>query len=229
MKEPAVKATVLGAILVISALAFPHTSRAFSCPVDTETCNGNEYAVSFDNIGGDIWEATFEIMVLPTYTGNQWDDVINAVQLKDFTSDPIFLSAVSLTAAPSGTGNWSLFSNELSNGSGGGCTGGSGSSNNVCIQWIGDGGIGGWVANDILTWVFEFESPNDVFSSNGAHIKYLYQEYQYKKKGGEWKKIGSLGSFDVPEPSPLALMGLALFLLGAFGRTRWHKASMRIG
>jgi PEP-CTERM motif len=218
-----VKATVkiLGLIVVIGVLAFPDTSRAFSCPVDTDTCNGNLYQWDVTDNGGGSFTGTFSILVTSDYTGNQFTDVIAAVQLKNF-ADAFDFSTVNLTSAPGTVGDWLPASDmELSaNGCDGGVSGG------VCFGWTGSGEGVGFTDGDILTWVFNFEADS---VDGGAHVKYLYIDPLNEKCTGPPtnqtcvvvpKKIGSLGSFDIPEPSTLTLMGLGLVLLGALGMSR---------
>ena len=142
-------------------------------------------------------------------TGNHWSDVVEAVALKDFAPS---LSNFSLISAPSGIANWVFSQNELN---ANGCSGGLGGLR-LCAEATDALYVGAPVtgAGQILSWVFQFDSPGALNST--SHIKYEYEDTS-------GKKIGSLGSWDisiqgpfgttitaVPEPASLALV------LGAF-------------
>lgn len=182
----------------------------YSCP-DASLCNGNLYAVDLASLGGTSYQATVSIDVTNSYTGNQWSDVVNSIQLKDFA--PSFTNAV-LTGAPTALSDWTSNSLELG---AGGCSGGSG--NKVCIGYTGGSPFGvGFTGGDILTWTFTFDAAS-VYDT--AHLKYLYLD---GAGDSTTNKVGSLGSFtigeNVPEPATPALMGLGLLMLGFMSRRR---------
>ena len=202
----------LGALLMLPARGF--AGPLFGCTAGTD-CNGNAYAVSVVSHVGNTYQLELDIQVLPTYTGNQWTDTVEAVALKDFVSA---FSNFSLVSAPGGVGSWTLNQHELD---ANGCQ--NGNSHGLCA--VAEPGPG-FTSGDILSWVFQFDTLD--FLNTTSHIKYEYED-------ASGKKIGSLGSWDIviqdctgrtctplqqaPEPQTLALLGLGLLAL-AFGQRK---------
>jgi len=219
-RDMTVKATIkiLGLILVIGVLAFPDTSRAFSCPVDTATCNGNLYQVMLTPTGVNTWEANIQILITDDYVGTFGSDGVHAIQIKGFGTN-VVVDPTSV-AGPGGL-TWAYFPNELSDN---GCDGGTMGVQRACLATTTFPGAT-FNSGDILQWTFDFtaDSVNET-----AELKYLYLadwDCHGRSNNCGYFKVGDLGSFTigVPEPSTVALMGLALLLLGALGMSRrWN-------
>ena len=200
--------------LFVSALGALQASPILSCPVTVVKCNGNEYAVSVLSNIGNTYQLELDIHVLSTYTGNQFTDLVNAVQLKNFASGTI--TNTSIVSAPGGLSLWNPLSpNELS---AGGCDGGSSGTVRMCDQAKSPSLGAAFGLGDTLTWVFQFNTTGSLNST--AEIKYLYVD-------SSGTKVGDLGSYSigiqnnaVPEPVSLSLVGGGLVLLGLLRRRR---------
>jgi hypothetical protein len=168
---------------------------------------------------GNTYTLEVDIDVTSNYTGNQWTDVVAAIELKDFLGGATFTN-LSLLSAPGSVGDWALSADELN---ANGCAGGAHTGTNICSQAIGVTYVGAPVTGpgEILKWVFQFDTTGS-FASTG-HLKYLYED------STGTNKVGDLGSWDiaiqndictycrgtdpVPEPASLALFGSALACL----------------
>jgi hypothetical protein len=191
-------------------------------------CNGNEYAVWLVSTVGTTSILELDIKVGNAYTGNKWTDKVVAVELKDFTSNPV--SAAALIQAPGVLGDWTLLSNELSAKA---CDGGSPGTPNMCAEASSYATAAAFTVGDILKWRFQYDSPNAVGTT--AHLKYLYISGA-PPPGGDYNrvKVGDLGSWDIaiqrpdppssdeptPEPATFATIGAGLLALGL----RYRKA-----
>ena len=193
--------------LPLLALGSLQGSPILSCPVTLDQCNGNEYAVFQVGHTGNTFQLELDIHVLSTYTGNQFTDLVNAVQLKSFASGTI--TNVSVTSAPGGVSQWNLLPNELS---ANGCDGGSGGTVRMCDQAKSPSLGAAFGLGDTLKWVFQFDTTGSLNST--AELKYLYVDSQ-------GKKVGSLGSYNIaiqsssPEPLSLSLVGTGLIVLAS--------------
>ena len=99
--------------LFAMALGSLQASPLLSCPSTNVKCNGNEYAVFVLSQVGNTFQLELDIHVLNTYTGNQFTDLVNSVQLKNFASGTI--TNTSIVSAPGGLSLWNpLSANELS-------------------------------------------------------------------------------------------------------------------
>lgn len=205
----------LGLIAMLALVALAPSAKAtpiYSCS-DASLCNGNAYALVVDSLGGNTFQLTLDIEVLGTYTGHKWTDLVNSIEIKDFTAGT--LSNISLVSAPGGLSLWnSPVGNELN---ANGCMGGS-AGNRLCVQAKSPSLGASFTQGDILSWTFQFDSTADVGTT--THIKYRYVD----AKG---KKVGSLGSWDitdqrirkespVPEPVSASMVGAGLLSLGCF-------------
>jgi hypothetical protein len=205
--------------LLITALGSLQGSPILNCPATATECNGNEYAVFELSNVGNTFELELDIHILSTYTGNQFTDLVNAVQLKSFASGTI--TNTSIMSAPGGLSLWTpLAPNELD---ASGCEGGSSGTVRMCDQAKSPSlgmvfGLG-----DTLAWVFQFDTTGSLNST--AELKYRYVD-------SEGEKVGSLGSFDIaiqngrnlnttiPEPVSLSLVGGGLVAIGCLRRRR---------
>jgi len=200
--------------LFVSALGALQASPVLSCPVTETQCNGNEYAVSLLSNLGSTYQLQLDIHVLNTYTGNQFTDLIQAVQLKNFASGTI--TNASIVSAPGGLSLWNPLSpNELSTN---GCDGGSNGAVRMCAEAKSPSPGAAFGLGDTLTWIFQFDTTGSLNST--AELKYLYVNTQ-----GE--KVGDLGSYaigiqtsTVPEPVSLSLVGGGLIAFGLIKRRR---------
>jgi len=200
--------------LFVTALGSLYASPILSCPVTVAQCNGNEYAVTELSHTGNTYQLELDIHVLSTYTGNQFTDLINAVQLKDFASGTI--TNASIVSAPGGLSDWnSLSPDELSANA---CDGGSGGTVRMCDQAKSPSLGMAFGLGDTLSWVFQFDTTGTLNST--AEIKFLYVT-----SSGD--KVGSLGSYaigiqnsSVPEPVTFSLVGGGLVALGLLRRRR---------
>ena len=219
MKKQSLKAVLATAVLaagfVIASVgdvqAAPFT---FSCPPGAE-CAGSTYGLKLTDstdLGGGVfqYEVTYGIKTTAAYTGNP-TDVIQAVSVQDVVSD---VSDLALTSAPGGIAGWDAFEKGLS-ASGPGCK--AGGEHAACAEAK---GFGQSVTPGEYFWTFTFKSTDATPGPTG-HIKFLYVTDTLTQKG-EFDKIGTLGSFDVPlqppdepphdvpEPATMALFGMAL-------------------
>lgn len=197
-----------------TALGSLYAAPILSCPVTVAQCNGNEYAVTELSNIGNTYQLELDIHVLATYTGNQFTDLVNAVQLKNFASGTI--TNASVVSAPGGLSLWNPLSpNELSANA---CDGGSTGAPRMCDQAKSPSLGAAFGLGDTLSWVFQFDTTGTLNTT--AEIKYIYVT-----SGGD--KIGSLGSYaigiqnsSVPEPLSMSLVGGGLVALGLLRRRR---------
>ncbi|MBZ5676059.1 MAG: PEP-CTERM sorting domain-containing protein [Acidobacteriia bacterium] len=200
--------------LFVTAWGSLYAAPILSCPVTVAQCNGNEYAVSELSNIGNTYQLELDIHVLATYTGNQFTDLVNALQLKNFASGTI--TNTSVVSAPGGLGLWNpLLPNELSANA---CDGGSTGAPRMCDQAKSPSLGAAFGLGDMLSWVFQFDTTGTLNST--AEIKYLYVT-----SSGD--KVGSLGSYaigiqssPVPEPVSMSLVGGGLVVLGLLRRKR---------
>ena len=199
--------------LALIAVGTLQGSPILSCPVSLDQCNGNEYAVSQLSHIGNTFQLELDIHILSTYTGNQFTDLVNTVQLKNFASGTI--TNTSVVSVPNGL--WNLVSpNELT---ANGCDGGSGGTVRMCDQAKSPSLGATFGLGDTLSWVFQFDTTGSL--NNTAELKYRYVDLQ-------GNKIGSLGSYDIaiqtgasnPEPFSFSLVGGGLLVFGLLRRYR---------
>ena len=194
--------------LAAMALGTLQGSPIFSCPATMAECNGNEYGVSELSKVGNTFQIELDIHVLSTYTGNQFTDLVNAVQLKSYASGTI--TNASIVSAPGGLSFWNLLSpNELN---ANGCAGGSSGTVRLCAEAKSPSLGAAFGLGDTLTWVFQFDTTGSLNST--AELKYRYVD-------SDGEKVGSLGSYDIqiptvhnPEPFSLSLVGTGLLVIG---------------
>jgi len=196
--------------LAAMALGTLQGSPILSCPATMAECNGNEYGVSELSQVGNTFQIELDIHVLSTYTGNQFTDLVNAVQLKSYASGTI--TNTSLVSAPGGLSFWNLLlPNELN---ANGCAGGSSGTVRLCAEAKSPSLGAAFGLGDTLTWVFQFDTTGSLNST--AELKYRYVD-------SDGEKVGSLGSYDIglqiptvhnPEPFSLSLVGAGLFVIG---------------
>lgn len=184
---------------IVSLAALPLAANAMSCPGDA-ACNS--YTATYTSVDSDTWQVRVDVGVGDyALTGNY---LLSALAIKNMTGSPI--SNASLFSAPSGD-PFNFYAGELSNG-GGICGNDSNPGTKMCA-WAGDGKGATLVAGQTLSFIFQFDAAT---IGDSLHLKYQYLEYDKKK--GQWKKSGSLGSFDIPlvafcangncEPDPCA-------------------------
>jgi hypothetical protein len=205
--------------LLVIALGSLQAAPIFSCPATVAECDGNEYAVSELSNIGNTFQLELDIHILGTYTGNQFTDFINTVQLKTFASGTI--TNTSIVSAPGGLSLWNVLSPDELNA--GGCAGGSGGTVRMCDQAKSPSLGAAFGVGDTLSWVFRFDTTGSLNST--AELKYRYLD----SEGG---KVGSLGSYNiaiqpgkgtnstVPEPVSLSLVGVGLIAIGWLRRRR---------
>ena len=221
MKKQSLKAVLATAVLaagfvIASAGEVQAAPFTFSCPPGAE-CAGSTYGLKLTDatdLGGGVfqYEVTFGIKTTAAYTGNP-TDFIHAVSFKDVVSS---FTDLTLTSAPGGVGAWSAFDAGLS-AAGPGCK--AQGEHAACAEAT---GFGQSVTPGEYFWTFTFKSTDATPGPTG-HIKFLYVSDTLTKKG-EYDKVGTLGSFDVPlqppdgpppphdvpEPATMALFGMAL-------------------
>jgi|SRR5665213_539161 len=198
--------------LFVTALGSLQASPLFSCPATVTQCNGNEYAVSLLSNVRNTYQLELDIHVLNTYTGNQFTDLVNAVQLKNFASGTI--TNTSIVSAPGGLSLWNPLSrDELSANA---CDGGSNGTVRMCEQAKSPSLGAAFGLGSTLSWVFQFDTTGSLNST--AELKHLYVDTQ-------GSKVGDLGSYNigiqtnvVPEPVSLSLVGGGLVVLGLLRR-----------
>jgi hypothetical protein len=202
--------------LAALALGTLQGSPILSCPATLEECNGNEYGVSELSQVGNTFQIELDIHVLSTYTGNQFTDLVNAVQLKSYASGTI--TNTSLVSAPGGLSFWNLLSPDELNANG--CDGGSSGTVRLCAEAKSPSLGAAFGLGDTLTWVFQFDTTGSLNST--TELKYRYVD-------SDGDKIGSLGSFNIgpqiptvdsPEPLSLSLVGTGLLAMGLLKRRR---------
>ena len=192
----------------------------FSCPAGAE-CNGATYALALTNttnLGGGLFEYEITFGINTTgYNGNS-TDLVHAVSFKNVVSS---FTNLALTSAPGGVGAWNVFDTGLN---AKGCK--DDGELGACAEAISFGAPVSPAGE--LFWVFTFRSTET--PGPFGHIKFMYVEDELNHKG-EFKKVGSLGSFDVPlqnpppppdvpEPASMALFGMAL----AASAGRYYRA-----
>lgn len=202
--------------LVAIAVGSLHATPILSCPATASQCNGNEYAVmELSNIGS-TFQLELDIHILSTYTGDQFTDFVNTVQLKSFASETI--TNTSIVSAPGGLSFWNLLSPDELNANG--CDGGSSGTVRMCAEAKFPSLGAAFGLGDTLTWVFQFDTTGSLNST--SELKYRYVD-------SEGEKIGSLGSYDIgiqiptvhnPEPFSLSLVGTGLLVIGLLRRRR---------
>ena len=186
----------LGLLVLVFALVGVGAAQADPIPTtcsapNPDDCNGATYAVVVTDVDSNTLNVKFVIDV-DGYSGNATDFVKSVA----FSIGGVnTYASLDLLSAPGGAANWLESTKELSNGQGGGCTGGG--TNSSCAQAIStfNGGKGIPIssadADGQLIWEFQFDIGADETPGDAAHIKYLYVD-------ADGKKIGSLGSFNTP-------------------------------
>lgn len=167
------------AFVVASLAALPITANATSCPGDS-ACNGNSYTATYTQIDLDTWTIQIDVNVLSSYTGTLGSDKLTALAIKPAGTN---ITNGSLVSSPGDL--FSYFDTGLNNGGGGGCGGG-----DAGFLCAGAGaGAGATVEqDDVLSFVFQLDAES---LGTITHLKYLYID-------ASGKKVGSLGSFDIP-------------------------------
>ncbi len=226
------KLVFLGLIGILGTGAVQAT--VFTCP-DPTKCNGNTFAVSTANLGSDLFAITVAIDTTG-YTGGA-PAGLGAIGIKSFTNSATYDLAGFMTTGGDVANSsvpWILEKSELNaNGCGDSPAAGAArfcASNITPFRFT---------AGDILNFVFKVQLPSGGTINNTVHLKYLFLEQDIDagtRIGGseyidDWKKAGSLGSFDiangggtgvseegVPEPSTFALLGGSLVALGLLRR-----------
>jgi hypothetical protein len=194
----------------------------FSCPSGA-SCEGATYGLKLTDVtdlGGGLFEYEITFGVKTDGYDGDATDFLHAVSFKDVVSS---FTDLALTSAPGGVGAWDLLDSGLA---ADGCkiTG----ETAVCAEAKSFGVPVSPGAE--YFWVFTFKSTDATPGPTG-HIKFMYVDDELDKQG-DFKKVGSLGSFDlplqppdddtpdVPEPATMALFGMAL----AAGAGRYYRA-----
>ncbi len=161
--------------LFVAGLGSLQASPILSCASTVTKCNGNEYAVFEVSNIGNTYQLELDIHVLNTYTGNQFTDLVNSVQLKNSASGTI--TNTSIVSAPGGLGVWNPLShNELSANA---CDGGSSGTVRMCEQAKSPSLGAAFGLGDTLSWVFQFDTTGSLNST--AELKYLYVDSKARK------------------------------------------------
>ena len=195
----------------------------FSCPAGAD-CEGSTYGLKLTDVtdlGGGVFEYEVTYGIKTTgYTGDS-TDFIHAVSFKDVVST---FTDLALTSAPGGLAGWELVDSGLA---ADGCK--IQGELAACAEAL-SFGVPVSPAGEFF-WVFTFKSTDATPGPTG-HIKFMYVDDELDKKG-DFKKVGGLGSFDiplqppdddtpppVPEPATMALFGMAL----AASAGRYYRA-----
>ncbi len=209
-------------------------AAAFTCP-DVALCNGNTFAVSTASLGSNLFAITVSINTTG-YTGGA-PAGIGAIEIKSFTNSATYdLAGFTTTGGLVSNSSipWVLQKSELS---ANGCADSAASgTSRFCADNIAPFRF---TAGDNLSFVFKVQLPSGGLINSTLHLKYLFLKQDIDSGTGiggseyidDWKKAGSLGSFDiangggtgtaeepVPEPSTFALLGGSLIALGLLRR-----------
>lgn len=198
---------IRNAVCVCALLALYSTSaRAASIGPDCGTCQGSIYTL-------DITKANFDLNLLDGVSDTYL--VTLSINTTGYTGGGVAIDEVAvkissgidgtplLLAAPGSTLDWGLLSGGIGalgcNGTGGGYE---------CSYWSGAGGSAATIPN-VLTWTFAIDISGAVFSFDSIDPNLLPSiKVRYVDDTG--KKVGSLVSEKVPEPTTLGLLGVGV-------------------
>lgn len=220
----------------LAALPVATSAAPVVCPGSAE-CNGNSYSATYTQTDSNTWQVQVDVDVLGSIYAAPGSYLLSALAIKNVSGSDI--ANASLVSAP--TDDFAFYAGELNNG-GAICGNDKNAGTKICA-WAGDGKGAELALGHTLSFVFQFDSPA---VADSIHLKYQYLAWDAKKQ--EWKKWGSLGSFDIPllaqctngdcEPDPCTRGGCgdvplpasaALFGAGiiAFRMTRGRRRASR--